>query len=114
MKLLIAGSRSITHIDLSIYLPDNIDLIISGGSKGIDDFAEKYADKHRISKLILRPRYDLYRRNAPLIRNRKMLDICDKAIIFWDGKSNGTAYTINYANKIHKPIEIIQIHENIN
>lgn len=55
MKLLIAGSRSITNFDISPYIPPDTDLIISGGAGGVDTLAESYADKHRISKLILRP-----------------------------------------------------------
>ena len=67
MKLLIVGSRNIKSFDLSEYIPMNTDIIISGGAKGIDLIAEKYADDHKISKLILRPRYDLYKKRAPLV-----------------------------------------------
>ncbi len=109
MKLLIAGSRSITNIDISSYIPADTELIISGGANGIDTLAEQYADKKRLSKLILRPRDDLYRRAAPLKRNDKMVDICDKVLIFWDGISKGTKHTIDYANKIGKPVEIIAL-----
>lgn len=109
MKLLIAGSRSITDFDISEYIPSDTSLIISGGANGVDTIAEEYADKKRISKLILRPRYDLYRRAAPLKRNDEMVEICDKVLIFWDGVSKGTKHTIDYANKIGKPIEIITI-----
>ena len=49
MKLLVAGSRSIKEFDLSPYIPDDVDEIISGGANGIDAIAEKYADDHRIS-----------------------------------------------------------------
>jgi hypothetical protein len=66
MKLLIVGSRSITEFDLSPYISADIDTIISGGANGIDSLAEQYADLHRLSKYILRPRYDLYKRSAPL------------------------------------------------
>ena len=107
MKIAIAGSRTIDNIDISLYIPQNATLIISGGAKGIDTLAEEYADKKRISKLILRPRYDLYRKNAPLKRNNEIVDMCDKIIVFWDGKSKGTKHTIDYAKKVGKPIKII-------
>lgn len=109
MKVLIVGSRSISDFDITPYIPCETDLIISGGANGIDTLAEQYADKHRISKLILRPRYDLYSRAAPLKRNDEMVELCDKVIVFWDGVSKGTKHTINYANKIGKPIEIITL-----
>lgn len=109
MKLLIAGSRSINDLDISPYIPCGVDMIISGGAKGIDTLAEKYADKHKISKLILRPQYKVYRRAAPLKRNEQMVDICDCILIFWDGKSKGTKHTIDYAQKSKKTISIITL-----
>lgn len=109
MKLMIAGSRNITSFDISPYIPKNVNLIISGGARGIDTIAEEYADKHKISKLIIRPRYDLYGKCAPLIRNDIMVNMCDKVLAFWDGKSGGTKHTIEYAKNKEKEIEIIII-----
>ena len=109
MKLLIAGSRSITDFDLSCYVSKEVDTIISGGADGIDAVAEEYADSHRISKYIIRPRYDLYGRAAPLKRNEEMVDIADAILIIWDGHSKGTQHTINYAKKTNKSTTIVQI-----
>lgn len=109
MKLLIAGSREITDIDLSQYVPDGVSLIISGGATGIDSLAEKYADEHRLSKLIIKPRYDLYGRAAPIKRNKQMAQICDRALIFWDGKSKGTKSTIDYLKKLGKYAEVVLV-----
>ena len=109
MKLLIAGSRSIKEFDLSPYIPKDTDLIISGGAKGIDKIAETYADKHKLSKLIMRPKYNLYLKAAPLKRNEEMINLADKVLIIWDGKSKGTKYTIKYAKKMNKELEIIVI-----
>ena len=107
MKLLIAGSRSITDYDLSPHIPADTDLIISGGAKGIDTLAEMYADDKKISKLILYPRYDLYGRAAPIKRNDIMVEFCDRVLIIWDGKSKGTKHTADYASRLGKPLEII-------
>ena len=74
MKLLIAGSRSIKEFDLSKHIPANTELIITGGANGVDNLAEKYADDHRISKLVIRPRYDLYGKSAVLKRNETTVD----------------------------------------
>ncbi|MBR5140816.1 MAG: hypothetical protein IKV16_07155 [Clostridia bacterium] len=109
MKLMIAGSRSISDIDLSQYIPNGVELIISGGATGVDTLAEKYADEKKISKLILRPRYDLYGRLAPLKRNESMIDIADEIIVVWDGVSKGSDYTIKYAKKKNKKLVLINI-----
>ena len=109
MNLLIVGSRGIKDFDLSPYIPDNVDTIISGGAGGIDSLAEEYADLHHISKYILRPRYYLYGRAAPLKRNEKMVDIADAVLVIWDGCSKGTQYTLKYAEKKNKPITLVQV-----
>ena len=107
MKLLIAGSRSISDFDLSSYISTNMDIIISGGANGIDFLAEQYADSHHISKYIIRPRYDIYGRIAPIKRNELMVDMADAVLIVWDGVSKGTQHTIKYAKKKNKPITVI-------
>jgi len=111
MYLLIVGSRSLVNIDLSLYVPENVELIISGGAKGIDSIAEQYADKNGISKLILRPQYRRYGKAAPLIRNDKMIEIADSILAIWDGKSAGTNHTIKKAKKLNKPVKVITILE---
>ena len=108
MKLLIVGSRSITDFDLSPYIPADIDTVISGGASGIDSLAEQYADLHRLSKYIVRPRYDLYGRAAPLRRNEQMVDIADAVLVIWDGRSKGTQYTLKYTKKMNKPITLVK------
>ena len=104
MKLLIAGSRSIVEFDLAPHIPEGVDLIISGGAKGIDTLAERYADMHGIEKLIIRPQYELFGRAAPIKRDEKMVDACDTVLAVWDGKSKGTAYTLKYARKKGKAV----------
>ncbi len=109
MKLLIAGSRSIKEFDLTPYVPEEVDLIICGGAEGVDSIAEEYADTHRMSKLVLRPHYELYGRAAPLKRNEKMIEIADAVLVVWDGKSRGARYTAEYAKKKNKPITEVKI-----
>ena len=102
MKIMIAGSRGITDFDLTEYIPEETTIIITGGAKGVDTIAEEYADKHKISKLVLRPDYKKYGKAAPLLRNKIMVDIADRVIIIWDGKSRGTKHTIDYAKSKDK------------
>ena len=109
MKLLIVGSRSITDFELSPYVSDSVDCIISGGAKGIDSLAEEYADQHGLAKIIVLPQYDRYGRVAPLKRNEQMVELADEILIIWDGVSTGTAYTVKYAQKQGKPITMIRI-----
>lgn len=108
MKLLVVGSRSITDFDLSLYIPPEVDTIISGGAIGIDSLAEQYADLHRLSKYILRPQYNIYGRTGPLKRNEQMVDLADAALVIWDGHSKGVYHTLQYIKKVGKPLTLIQ------
>ena len=109
MKLLVVGSRSITDFDLSPYISSEVDTIISGGANGMDSLAEQYADLHRLSKYIIRPRYKLFGRAAPLKRNEQMVDMTDAVLVIWDGHSKGTQYTLKYAKKKNKPFTLVQL-----
>ena len=82
--------------------------MILGGAEGIDRLAERYADEHKLSKLVLYPQYDRYGRAAPLKRNEVMVDLADQVLVIWDGKSRGSQYTIEYAKKQRKILVIVQ------
>ena len=113
MKLLIAGSRSIMEFDLTAYVSPDTELIISGGAKGVDSLAEQYADEHRISKLILHPRYDLYGKAAPLKRNEAMVELADYVLVLWNGTSRGTKHTMEYARAMGKPITVVRCENSV-
>lgn len=108
MKLLVAGSRGITDFDLSPYISPEVDTIISGGASGVDGIAEQYADTHHLAKVIVRPRYELYGRAAPIRRNEEMVDMADAVLVVWDGQSRGTLSTLKYAEKKKKPVTLLR------
>lgn len=106
MKIAIIGSRSITVNNIEAYISD-AEEIISGGAKGVDSCAAKYAKSKEIKLTIFLPQYELYGRAAPIVRNKKIVDYADKIIAFWDGKSKGTLSVIKYAKKTGKLCEVI-------
>jgi hypothetical protein len=107
MKVLIVGSRSIETFDLSGYVPTETELIISGGGGGVNAIAEDYADRHRLSKLVLRPDYDHFGSVAPLQRNDAMVALADHVIVVWDGVSKGTKDIIDRSKERNKPLTVI-------
>lgn len=97
MKIAIVGSRAITELDLTPYLPPNPDLVISGGAQGVDRLAEAWARQRGIPVQIFLPDYQRFGRGAPLVRNRLIVGASDLVVAFWDGRSRGTRFTIDEA-----------------
>lgn len=102
MKLAIVGSRTINKLDIGKILSEHRltpDTIISGGARGVDTLAEKWAKEHGINLLVFKPDYKAHLRGAPIRRNELMAGECDTLLAIWDGKSKGTFHIINYAKK---------------
>ncbi len=109
MKVAIIGSRDCPAIDILAQLDELPEEIISGGARGADTYAREFALQHYIPLTEFLPEYDKYGRGAPLVRNRLIAEHCDLLLAFWDGKSHGTKYTIDYAKKLGKTIKIVTI-----
>ena len=114
VKMAIVGSRNTGTVDFSLVMDElrqrvknPITEIISGGAKGYDTMAAAWAILRGISVTELRPDYQKYGRAATFIRNRAIVDSADIVVAFWDGKSRGTKYTIDYAEKKNKEIIIV-------
>lgn len=114
MKIAIIGSRNAGNVNIANELEKRInvndgDSIISGGAKGIDSLAAKYARERNLQLIEIRPDYKQYGRSATFIRNRAIIESADLVVAFWDGKSHGTKYSIDYANKKNRSTLIISI-----
>lgn len=107
MKIAIIGSRSLSVSNFEKYLPVNTTEIVSGGARGIDQCAAKYAQAHGLKLTVFLPKYSLYGRVAPLKRNDEIIDYADEVIAFWDGNSKGTAYVIEKCRKLNKPVKTV-------
>ena len=96
----------------------NGDILISGGAKGVDIFAEQNIDEwnrmafvhsrksNKWGKIIFKPDWNKYGTKAGFLRNQLIIDEADKVIAFWDGKSKGTKISIDLAIKAGKPLDI--------
>ena len=112
MKLAVIGTKKFTDFKLltsTLKQISNIELIISGGAAGTDALAEKYAIQNKINFLRFPPNYKKYGDNAKHIRNKLIAEGCDEIIAFWDGECEGTMYTVKYAEKLGKPVKLVQV-----
>ena len=110
MKVAVIGSRDLTIDDLSKYLPEDTTEIISGGAKGVDTDARKYALAHGIKLTEFLPDYKRYGRGAaPLKRNLQIIKYSDIVLAFWDGTSKGTKYVIDNCRKMGVTVKVYTI-----
>lgn len=109
MRVAVVGSRSLTSIDLSPYVPAEATVIVSGGARGVDACARAYAQAHGLALMEFLPDYPRYGRSAPLRRNRDIVAHADLLIAVWDGVSHGTAATIAFARELGVPVRVVQV-----
>lgn len=117
---LIVGSRTFTDYSLfkekTDYLLQNKKniVIVSGGAKGTDTLAEKYAKENDFPFLMFSAEWDKYGCAAGYIRNEKMHNFISRqsdrgVIAFWDGKSKGTTHSFELAKRYNNPIKTVMI-----
>lgn len=116
-KVIIAGSRNFEDYalmseklnDLFVHSSEfngSVIKIISGMAKGADTLAIRYADEHKMTKVLFPANWKSYLRIAGFLRNRDMLNIATHLIAFWDGKSSGTKDMIDIAQEKGIPVWI--------
>lgn len=85
-----------------------IESIISGGAKGADTLAEKFAVEHGIKFTKFLPDWNKYGKSAGPIRNKLICEAADSMIAFL-GRGPGTKNAISQMLKIGKPVLIIPV-----
>lgn len=109
MRIAIIGSRNFKDYNLLVETVNNytyISEIISGGAKGADTLAKRYALEKSILLTEFLPN-KIHGRGMYHDRNRQIVAACDLVIAFWDRKSKGTKYTIDFAKKNGKEVVLI-------
>ncbi len=112
MKLAVIGSRTFDDYKILCVVIDQlkevfpISTIVTGGAKGADSLAEKYAYHNKLALEIYKPDWEQYGKSAGFIRNSTIWDNSDMGIAFWDGMSKGTAHSFNIAKKQNKKLYI--------
>ncbi len=115
-KLAVVGSRTITDRKLIFdYLDskyDKIDIIISGGAKGVDSIAQDWAKERGFPCLVYYPKWynqeGEYDKSAGFKRNYLIVKDCDVVVAFTTG-SAGTQNSIDLANKLGKKVIIHKV-----
>lgn len=89
------------------------DEIVSGGASGADHMARDVAYRDSYLYTEFKPEWKKYGRKAGAIRNKKIVDYCDKLVAFWDGKSKGTKISIEMAKAEYKLLKVVYEYDRI-
>lgn len=118
MKLIIAGSRSITSLrtvadafEASQFSWDEVEVLVNGGANGVDGLAESLVAQTEhidIESYLVDEFLDdaPHPKVAPLLRNTEMAKNADGLLAVWDGQSTGTKDMIDKAEKHGLTVEI--------
>lgn len=94
MKVIIAGSRTITDMDAVTQAVEDsgfeITEVVSGGASGVDTLGEQWADANGVGVRRFPADWRAHGRAAGPIRNRQMAEYADALIAIWDRRSKGT------------------------
>ena len=114
MKIAIVGSREFkdeVYVKAKVqgiflaWRPNN-PILVSGGAKGVDTWAEEEVKVYDFPTIIYLPEWEKYGKSAGFRRNELIINSADLVIAFWDGKSKGTKHSIDLAIKSGKPLDI--------
>lgn len=116
-RLLVAGSRNVSDKDFvfkcidKVYHKYKFKNIVVGDSKGVGKVAKQYADEKEFGIECFKADWNIYGQKAGEIRNTKMvkeLEIDDKGIAIWDGKSKDALDCINKLKKENKLLYVFR------
>ncbi len=84
--------------------------LISGGARGVDSFVESWAKATGTKIEIIKP-VNPSSKIDYLYRNIEIITKADLIIVFWDCKSRGTKFVIDYAKARGKEIKMIMLNK---
>lgn len=114
---LVAGSRTFDDYSLLCSTLDRLLVnhesvcIVSGGARGADALAERYAIDHDLALRVFPADWNRFGKSAGYRRNREMHEFIAQhadrgCVCFWDGSSRGTAHNFTLANEFSTPLRI--------
>ena len=114
MKVIIAGSRSISDSFIVHTIIDNFDLfdniteVVSGKCpSGVDKLGEEWAEANDRPVKLFPADWKTYGKGAGYKRNQEMAEYAEALLAIWDGESKGTGHMIDIARREGLLVEVV-------
>lgn len=116
MKLGIVGSRNpgVSYQEWENLLlakidPSKVEMVISGGAKGVDTYAKIFAGRHHIPYMEFAPQYAVYGKYATLRRNTQIVKEATTVVAFPTTDSRGTLHSIREAERMRRKLIVVRL-----
>ena len=112
----VVGSRTFTSYKLlrdtlvPIIGNDEVTLI-SGGARGADQLAQRFANEYGLAITIYYPDWVKYKRSAGMLRNEKIVNVATEMVAFRVSNSKGTTHCIGLAERKGIPVTVVDLGE---
>lgn len=114
MKVIIAGGREFDNYELMCEemakIRENITIteVVCGGARGADSLGRQWAQENGIPVKEFPAEWDVFGKQAGILRNHDMGNYADFLVAFWDGKSTGTQDMISFMKRIGKHGRVVK------
>lgn len=118
MKLAIVGSRNFQDYEtMCRFISEKFDLsdieaVVSGGAKGADTLAERFAKDNNLKMIVKPAEWSKYGRAAGPMRNKLIVEEADAVVAFPTETSTGTYNAIKLTKKAGKRLEVLDVQSN--
>ena len=97
-------------VENELLIPKKDIIIVSGGAKGVDSYAVKFAKNNNIDYIVIKPNWKKYGKSAGFIRNTEIVKLSDIIFAIVDKPTGGSWDTIKKAQKQGKHVVIQKLY----
>ena len=111
LRIAVVGSRDFPSSDIVerfVYMLPRDVIVVSGGARGVDSWAEATAKHWRRDTDTYKADWAKHGKVAGFVRNNAIVKNCDIVVAFLHNGSKGTKHTISLAKYFGKPCYVVR------
>ena len=100
--------ENIDYISEVLSQYEDMELLVSGGSKGVETLASAWSDTNEVEFHLIPPNINFHGfKKAFVVRNTEIVSRVSRMIVFWDGITPGVVDTLGQCMLLSKPVDLI-------